>query len=317
MPDMPPGWYADPHQPAQQRWWDGAQWSENTAPLGQAPAAAVAEAPAAPAAKSSQLKTWLIVGGVILAITLLTRSLGVLMMFAGLFLFFVAIYGIVRGSAKLFRVRSRGAALAALGIALVLMFAGSGANAVLGGPGSGSSEAGSSGASTEPKPFAATPTAKPTATPTPKPTTFEEIEETTAIPFERTAVDDPNIDVGQAPITTVGADGTKVTTYKVTYVDGIEVSRDIVTETVTVAPVNEVTSNGTRQPPPPPAPVPLVQPAAECHGSYAGVCVPIASDVDCEGGSGDGPAYVRGPLRVVGEDVYDLDRDGDGIACDK
>ncbi len=314
MPDMPQGWYADPHQLAQQRWWDGAQWSEHTTPLGQAPAAAVAEAPTA---KSSQLKTWLIVGGVILAITLLTRSLGVLMMFAGLFLFFVAIYGIVRGSAKFFRVRSRGAALAALGIALVLMFAGSGANAALGGPGSSSSEVGSSGASVEPKPFAATSTAKPTPTPTPKPTTFEEVAESTAIPFERTAVDDPNIDVGQAPITTVGTDGTKVTTYKVTYVDGVEVSRDVVREAVTVAPVNEVTSNGTRQPPPPPAPVPLVQPAAECHGSYAGVCVPIASDVDCEGGSGDGPAYVRGPLRVVGEDVYDLDRDGDGIACDK
>ena len=316
MLDMPPGWYADPHQPAQQRWWDGAQWSEHTAPPGQAPAAAVAEAPAA---KSSQLKTWLIVGGVILAITLLTRSLGVLMMLAGLFLFFVAIYGIVRGSVKLFRVRSRGAALATLGIALMLMLAGSGANAALGGPGSSSSEVGSSGASVEPKPFAATSTAKPTPTPTPKPTTFEEVEESTAIPFERTTVDDPNIDVGQAPITTVGADGTKVTTYKVTYVDGVEVSRDVVREAVTVAPVNEVTSNGTRQPPPPPppAPVPLVQPAAECHGSYAGVCVPIASDVDCEGGSGDGPAYVRGPLRVVGEDVYDLDRDGDGVACDK
>lgn len=310
MPDMPQGWYADPHQPAQLRWWDGAQWSEHTAPLGQAPAAAVAEAPAA---KSSQLKTWLIVGGVILATTLLTRSLGVLMMFAGLFLFFVAIYGIVRGSAKVFRVRSRGMALAALGIALVLMFAGSGANAALGGPGSNPNEAGSAGASAEPKPFAATPT----PTPTPKPTTFKEIDESTAIPFERTTVDDPNIDVGQAPITTVGADGTKVTTYRVTYIDGVEVSRDIVREAVTVAPVNEVTSNGTRQVPPPPAPAPLVQPAGECHGSYAGVCVPIASDVDCAGGSGDGPAYVRGPLRVVGEDVYDLDRDGDGIACDK
>lgn len=46
-------------------------------------------------------------------------------------------------------------------------------------------------------------------------------------------------------------------------------------------------------------------------------CVPIASDVDCAGGGGNGPAYVRGPVRVVGEDIYKLDRDGDGIACDK
>lgn len=53
-----------------------------------------------------------------------------------------------------------------------------------------------------------------------------------------------------------------------------------------------------------------------CHPSYEGACVPIASDVDCAGGSGNGPAYVRGPVRVVGPDVYDLDRDGDGIGCE-
>jgi ketosteroid isomerase-like protein len=44
--------------------------------------------------------------------------------------------------------------------------------------------------------------------------------------------------------------------------------------------------------------------------------VPIASDVDCAGGGGNGPAYVRGPVRVIGTDIYDLDRDGDGIGCD-
>jgi hypothetical protein len=54
----------------------------------------------------------------------------------------------------------------------------------------------------------------------------------------------------------------------------------------------------------------------ECHPSYVGKCVPIASDVDCAGGEGDGPAYVEGPVRVVGPDVYRLDTDGDGIACE-
>lgn len=53
-----------------------------------------------------------------------------------------------------------------------------------------------------------------------------------------------------------------------------------------------------------------------CHPSYD-PCVPIASDVDCEGGGGNGPVYVRGPIRVIGPDVYRLDRDGDGIACEK
>lgn len=312
MPEAAPqGWYPDPQQPAQQRWWDGAQWTAHTAPLGNAPTVATAASAAPAEAKSSsKLKMVLIVGAVILAITLLTRSLGAILLLAGCFLFFVAIYAIVRGSATLFRVRSRGAGWAALGIAFALMFVGTGANAALGGPGS---DAASS--SSEAKPFASTPTEQPT--PSPKPTTFESVDEATAIPFESTTIDDAQIDVGQTAVTTAGVAGTKVTTYRVTYIDGVETAREVVSVTVTVAPVSEVTSIGTRQPAPvAPAPVPLAQPAGECHSSYAGVCVPIASDVDCAGGSGNGPAYVRGPLRVVGPDVYDLDRDGDGIACD-
>jgi hypothetical protein len=39
------------------------------------------------------------------------------------------------------------------------------------------------------------------------------------------------------------------------------------------------------------------------------------SDVDCKGGSGDGPEYV-GKVTVVGDDEYRLDGDGDGVACD-
>ena len=56
---------------------------------------------------------------------------------------------------------------------------------------------------------------------------------------------------------------------------------------------------------------------ASCDPNYSGKCVPIASDVDCAGGNGNGPAYVQGPVRVIGVDIYKLDRDGDGIACDK
>ena len=59
-----------------------------------------------------------------------------------------------------------------------------------------------------------------------------------------------------------------------------------------------------------------VQTVQACDPNYAGACVPIASDVDCAGGSGNGPAYVRGPVRVVGRDIYGLDRDKDGIGCE-
>lgn len=57
--------------------------------------------------------------------------------------------------------------------------------------------------------------------------------------------------------------------------------------------------------------------AQNCDPNYEGTCVPIASDVDCTGGSGNGPEYVVGPVYVVGQDVYDLDRDGDGVGCDR
>ena len=56
--------------------------------------------------------------------------------------------------------------------------------------------------------------------------------------------------------------------------------------------------------------------AQGCHPSYENVCVPIASDVDCASGNGNGPEYVDGPVHVIGPDEYGLDRDGDGIACE-
>jgi len=59
----------------------------------------------------------------------------------------------------------------------------------------------------------------------------------------------------------------------------------------------------------------LTKAQSGCDPNYT-PCVPIASDVDCAGGSGNGPAYVQGPVRVIGTDIYGLDRDGDGIGCE-
>jgi hypothetical protein len=53
-----------------------------------------------------------------------------------------------------------------------------------------------------------------------------------------------------------------------------------------------------------------------CDPNYT-PCVPVASDVDCAGGSGNGPAYVEGPVQVIGTDIYGLDRDNDGIGCER
>lgn len=58
---------------------------------------------------------------------------------------------------------------------------------------------------------------------------------------------------------------------------------------------------------------PLVE--TNCADGYSPCLAPM-SDYDCAGGSGDGPGYATGPIKVTGSDPYDLDNDGDGIACD-
>ena len=66
--------------------------------------------------------------------------------------------------------------------------------------------------------------------------------------------------------------------------------------------------------PTPTTPPPVLSDPSGCHPSYT-PCVPISTDVDCSGGSGDGPEYVTGPIQVIGYDEYGID-DGDGVACE-
>ncbi|MEY2463748.1 MAG: hypothetical protein QOH64_1886 [Acidimicrobiaceae bacterium] len=67
--------------------------------------------------------------------------------------------------------------------------------------------------------------------------------------------------------------------------------------------------------PPVVAPPETSAPQPDCTPGYD-PCIPPGSDVDCAGGSGDGPRYVTGPVTVTGSDPYKLDRDHDGIACE-
>lgn len=86
----------------------------------------------------------------------------------------------------------------------------------------------------------------------------------------------------------------------------------------TPKPTPKPTPRPTPKPTPRPTPTPRPEPpAADCHPSYAGVCLtPGIGDYDCAGGSGNGPNYAYGPIRVVGPDEFDLDRDSDGIGCE-
>jgi hypothetical protein len=66
-----------------------------------------------------------------------------------------------------------------------------------------------------------------------------------------------------------------------------------------------------------PRPATTRAPASDCHPSYSGACLHEGiGDYDCAGGSGNGPNYVSGPVRVRGSDPFDLDRDGDGWGCE-
>lgn len=68
---------------------------------------------------------------------------------------------------------------------------------------------------------------------------------------------------------------------------------------------------------------PRPEPPSDGGGGGGGVdcqgydpCLPPGPDVDCAGGSGDGPRYVQGPVTVTGSDPYGLDSDGDGVGCE-
>ncbi|MCJ1686075.1 G5 domain-containing protein [Rathayibacter sp. VKM Ac-2927] len=162
-----------------------------------------------------------------------------------------------------------------------------------------------------------TTTPAPTRTPTPTPTptvviTTEQVTETAPIARSSRTEDDPSAAQGTSTVV-AGVDGVLTRTFEVVKHDGVEVSRAQLSEAVTTPAVDDVTRVGTLVP----APAPVAAAAdAGCHPSYAGECVPIASDGDCAAGSGNGPVYIQGPVTVVGPDEYDLDRDGDGIACD-
>jgi hypothetical protein len=141
-------------------------------------------------------------------------------------------------------------------------------------------------------------------------TTYKTVRVKKPIPFSRDTVKTSSLDKGETSIDQQGRPGVRVRVVRVAIKNGVEVGREVVRTFVNREPNTQVKLVGTHvDPKPKPA-------ASNCDSNYAGACVPIASDVDCAGGSGDGPAYVQGPVRVVGDDHYDLNRDSDDIACD-
>lgn len=131
--------------------------------------------------------------------------------------------------------------------------------------------------------------------------TTEQITE--VVPYGTQTINDSSMDKGISKVATTGTNGSKVVTIEITKIKGQEIARKVIKEELTVLPRNQITVVGTKV-------------KSTCDPNYSGACVPIASDVDCGSGSGNGPAYVYGTVRVIGSDIYGLDRDGDGYGCD-
>ncbi|MDG4807997.1 G5 domain-containing protein [Micromonospora sp. WMMD1120] len=172
-------------------------------------------------------------------------------------------------------------------------------------------------ASTEPTEETPTPAASPEAVPSDAPppsapppsaaapvVRVTTVTEKTTIRYAERTVQDSSLAEGKRVVRTKGVNGMRTLTYEVTTTDGVRTAKKLVTSTVTKRPVTQVVAVGTKKPQ-----------ASRCDPNYSG-CVPVASDVDCAGGSGNGPAYVSGVVKVIGTDIYDLDRDNDGYGCD-
>jgi resuscitation-promoting factor RpfB len=78
---------------------------------------------------------------------------------------------------------------------------------------------------------------------------INEVSETTAVPAEKVETPNPDAFVGERTVTTPGVAGQKVTRYKVTVVDGVETAREVIDSAVTVPPVTEQASVGTKPKP--------------------------------------------------------------------
>jgi hypothetical protein len=137
--------------------------------------------------------------------------------------------------------------------------------------------------------------------------THEKVKKTSRIPNRTIVHKTHRLKRGVTKVVRPGHSGVRVTVFRLTLDDGHVTDRDFLWTRVRRHPAARVVLKGT-------GPV-HTAPTHRCDPNYSG-CVPIASDVDCAGGSGNGPAYVQGPVRVIGNDIYGLDADGDGWGCD-
>lgn len=135
-------------------------------------------------------------------------------------------------------------------------------------------------------------------------TKTETVSTEEVVPFSTTTTYDGTLPKDTTVVRVEGQNGKKVVKTEVKTKDGVEVSRALISETITVPPVTKVIAIGTK--------VVAQKPKASaetCHPNYS-PCIPIvAGDLDCKD--------VRIQVAVIGADPYGLDgNDNDGLGCE-
>ncbi|MGM0385197.1 MAG: G5 domain-containing protein [Actinomycetota bacterium] len=99
-----------------------------------------------------------------------------------------------------------------------------------------------------------------------------EVTEQVVDTHETKRVETDSLMVGTEKITTEGVDGVASHTYRVTMIDGVEVSREVLVSAVASERVDEVVAVGTKKPAPAPAPAP----ATRAPAPYVPVSAPVS-----------------------------------------
>jgi hypothetical protein len=104
--------------------------------------------------------------------------------------------------------------------------------------------------------------------------THETVTVTKDLPFKSTKVEDSSLNKGSTKVTTVGVKGQITEKYDVTYKNGVESSRELISSETTTKPIDEVVAVGTYEAP--------AQPSCP-NGTYVNtygneVCRPYESD---------------------------------------
>ena len=130
-------------------------------------------------------------------------------------------------------------------------------------------------------------------------TTEEEVPYTTTQTYDGTLPKDTTV------VRVEGRNGKKIIKTEVKTRDGVEVSRALISEEITVPPVSKIVAIGTKV-----TGTQKRETKLECDVNYK-PCIPLVrSDLDCDD--------LGFRVEIVGEDVHNLDEDdADGIGCER